>query len=160
MRLALILSLTMLLLGCDQIQLRVGSSETETEIEIDSLKWEFTAGYNDREKNQGWLLNKETGELLFCTRIFDPASVDFQRECNPMDMRPAPDGYNVVPESPRPAEEAETPQVRGLSAEEEAELDAFMDSLRAGDNPPSEMSAEEGLEALRNYEPSNPNPRL
>lgn len=106
MRLALILSLTMLLLGCDQIQLRVGSSETETEIEIDSLKWEFTAGYYDPDEGvQGWLLNKETGELLSCSEVYNPIANEFLRECNPIDMRPAPDDYNVVPKSPRTAEE-------------------------------------------------------
>lgn len=85
MRLALILSLTMLLLGCDQIQLRVGSSETETEIEIDSLKWEFTAGYSDKQQKTGWLLNKETGELRICKELLDPSpSRDsaFRRDCH------------------------------------------------------------------------------
>lgn len=84
MRLALILALTMLLLGCDN-EAQFGSD----------AKWEFVAGYNDKNEKTGWLLNKETGELRICEA----------QTCSPVDMQDAPYGYNVIPESPRTAEE-------------------------------------------------------
>ena len=74
MRLALILSLTMLLLGCGN-ELELGANGT----------WEFTAGYSDKEQNTGWLLNKETGELRICKELLDPSpSRDsaFRRDCH------------------------------------------------------------------------------
>ena len=74
MRLALILSLTMLLLGCGN-ELELGANGT----------WEFTAGYSDRQTKTGWLLNKETGELRICKELLDPSpSRDsaFRRDCH------------------------------------------------------------------------------
>lgn len=75
MRLALILSLTMLLLGCGN-ELELGANGT----------WEFTAGYSDKEQKTGWLLNKETGELRICKEIFDLSgpldSSVFKRDCH------------------------------------------------------------------------------
>lgn len=74
MRLALILSLTMLLLGCDN----------ELELDTSSGTWEFTAGYNNPEINTGWLLNKETGELRICKEVLDLGTREFRRDCYPM----------------------------------------------------------------------------
>jgi len=74
MRLVLILSLTMLLLGCGN-ELELGANGT----------WEFTAGYSDKKTKTGWLLNKETGELRICKELLDPSpSRDsaFRRDCH------------------------------------------------------------------------------
>ena len=33
-------------------------------------EWELTPSYTGDQKSDGWLLNKTTGELLFCTKIW------------------------------------------------------------------------------------------
>ena len=68
MRIVLLISLTLSLLGCDKIRLEIDSNEVEIESEEGS--WIFAPDSTEAMQGlvyTGWLLNEKTGELDFCT---------------------------------------------------------------------------------------------